>query len=163
LTNKELSVKARFLPILGALLLGVAPLNAQQANPLIGTWKINMAKSKFNPGSPPSTTSMNVYKPFGNNGITNDRTNSDGKGNTANFAMNFDGKDYPYKGSLDRDTVSGKQLSPTLFVMAFKRKGETIQINYMLVSDDGKSYTNYSMITDSKKIVDQRAIVYDRQ
>jgi len=152
-------VKARFLPILGALLLGVAPLNAQQANPLIGTWKINMAKSKFSRDNAPPSNSVNVFTAFGKNGISNVRQGS----NKANYSLNFDGKDYPYTGVSDRDAVSGREVNPRLFRLVFKGKGEANQINYLSVSDDGTTLTIFSMITPGNNYVDQRAIVYDRQ
>jgi hypothetical protein len=51
---------------LGVVLgLGVASLSAQGADPRIGTWKLNVAKSKFDPGPPPQSLIVKV-EPSGN-------------------------------------------------------------------------------------------------
>src|SRR5258706_16362446 len=37
-------------------------------DPLMGTWKLNVEKSKFSPGKPP-LSATNTYKPYGKDGF----------------------------------------------------------------------------------------------
>ena len=130
-----------------------------QQNPLVGTWKIDIASSRFDSNNAPPSDSANVFKAFGNGGVSNVRSGS----TEAAYSLNFDGQDYPYKGVAGRDAVSGRALNPKLFRLVFKNKGEPVQINYLTVSADGKTMTIFSMITPDEKYVDQRKIVYHRQ
>jgi hypothetical protein len=47
------------LLFLAALLATAVPkIGLAQSNPLVGTWKLNLAKSKFMPGPPPRSTTL---------------------------------------------------------------------------------------------------------
>jgi hypothetical protein len=134
-------------------------------NPLIGTWKSNPSKSK-NPLGPPNTGNLNKYEASGANGIkyTSDRT--DAKGQTAHFEFtaNFDGKTYPYKGpGTDRDGVALKRIDPYTYQVSYKKGGETIQINYWIVSKDGKTITTVSTGVGANNQVYSRLVVADKQ
>ena len=95
----------RSLPRLVALVALVAPLAvvlsavsaSAQSNPLVGTWKQNMAKSTYSPGPPPKTN-MTKWEAVGTDGFkfTAEGTDAQGKPTHAEFAGKFDGKDYPY-------------------------------------------------------------------
>jgi len=53
---------------LGAVLgADIANLSAQASDPRIGTWKLNVAKSKYNPGPAPQALTVNV-EPLGPGG-----------------------------------------------------------------------------------------------
>jgi hypothetical protein len=47
------------LGLLSAVFATAAPqVGLTQSNPLIGTWKLNLAKSKFSPGPPPKSQTL---------------------------------------------------------------------------------------------------------
>src|SRR5215471_3520260 len=67
------------------------------ADPQMGTWKLNEAKSKFSPGVPKLHTV--VYETAGDNvKVTVDGTDKDGKSTHNEWTGKFDGKDYPVTG-----------------------------------------------------------------
>jgi hypothetical protein len=57
------------------------------------------------------------------------------------YTANFDGKDYPVKGSYDYDTVSLKRLGERAFEETDKLKGKVVEIATCTVSNDGKTLT----------------------
>ena len=83
-----------------------------QSDPLIGTWKLNLTKSKFDPGPPPQSSTMH-YEPAGQ-GFRDTVTGVDaqGKPTTSVFMMIYDGKFYPTTGVIDMTPA----LSPTLTI-----------------------------------------------
>lgn len=148
-----------------ALVLASQALWAQQQNPLIGTWKTNPAKSKFHLG-PPSTINISKYEPSGPNGIkdTSDRTGAQGQTGHFEFTANFDGKTYPYKGpGTNRDGVAIKRIDPHTYQVFYKLRGETNQINFWIVSRDGKTLTTISTGVTADGQVYNRMMVSDKQ
>src|ERR1700752_5336098 len=82
----------------------------------IGTWKLNLAKSKYDPASlaPKSQTTKNEAAPDGVK-QTADIVDSTGKMIHTEYTAKYDGKDYPVKGDPNRDTVSVKKVDDYTF------------------------------------------------
>src|ERR1051325_11717955 len=76
-----------------------------QANPFLGTWELNVAKSKHTPGPAPKQQTT-MYEAAGD-GIKVTTSGTDAAGNpiSTSFTANFDGKDYPVAGNPDYDMV----------------------------------------------------------
>ncbi len=80
--------------------LALAPLSlfAQtSANTRIGTWKLNLAKSKFEHGPAPQSE-VRTFTVFQGDGISADFTLVNAAGQTVKttYSVRYDGKDYPY-------------------------------------------------------------------
>jgi len=74
-------------------------------DPMIGTWKLNEAKSKIGAGSPKNTTV--IYEAAGDSvKVTTDGTDGDGKPSHSEWTGKYDGKDYPVTGDPNTDTRS---------------------------------------------------------
>src|SRR5260370_23065591 len=97
--------------ILGAILWG-NPASVSGADPLIGTWKLDPAKSKFSPG-PPSKSITVRFEPAGAGvKVTADVVTANDKASHTEYTGNYDGKDYPITGSeTGADTVSLKRIA----------------------------------------------------
>src|SRR6202790_5348567 len=79
------------------------------ADPAIGTWKLNVAKSTFSPGpAPKSQTRTYVETPQGIT-LTIKTTAADGKESTTTLTFKDDGKPYPVSGNPAFDLVSVKR------------------------------------------------------
>jgi hypothetical protein len=60
-----------------------------QADPFVGTWKLNVAKSKFGPGAErKSETRIVEWSPTGMK-VSVDRTNADGSNQQYNYTTDF--------------------------------------------------------------------------
>jgi len=86
---------ARIAMLVFVLTLACGDLWSQQ-DPLIGTWKLNLSKSKYEPGPPPQSQ-VNKYEPSGKDGVkrTIDGVNARGEKNHTEESYLFDGKEHP--------------------------------------------------------------------
>jgi hypothetical protein len=68
------------------------------ADPLIGTWRLNIANSKFNPGPPPRSQTRAYETTSAGIKVTVLTTDAQGRTTTVEFPAMYDGKTYPVKG-----------------------------------------------------------------
>src|SRR5262245_29831908 len=67
------------------------------ADPLVGTWKLNLAKSKYNPGPTPKNVTF-TYTEEGDWLVAkNETVEADGKSHGSNNRWKTDGKEYPFQ------------------------------------------------------------------
>lgn len=136
-----------------------------QGNPLVGTWKLNVAKSKFDPGPGPKSLTRTVEAQGDGVKYTFDGVGADGKPVAYSFAVKFDGKDNPITGSMPSgaDTISAKRIDSNNFEATLKAGGKAIGTSKVTVSKDGKVTTVESTGTNSTggKVHDVQ--VYDKQ
>jgi hypothetical protein len=131
-------------------------------DPMIGTWKLNEAKSKIAPGSP--NNNLVVYEASGDSvKVTTDGTNSEGKATHSEWTGKFDGKDYPVTGDPNTDTRSYKKVNSHTLALTNK-KGDKVTISgRVVVSADGKTRTVTLTGTDANGKKFTSTAVYDKQ
>ena len=112
-------------------------------NPTLGTWKANIAKSKYNPGPAPKSMTRTVASEGDKVKYTFEGVAADGSPISYSFTVAYDGKDYPITGAAPSgvDTVSGKQSGPGSLESTFKKSGQPVFISRVKVSADGKVTT----------------------
>jgi len=130
-------------------------------DPVIGTWKLNEAKSQIPTGVPKNTTV--VYEATGDSvKVTMDGAR-DGKPVHTEWTGKFDGKDYPVTGDPNVDTRSYKKINDRTLASSAKKGGKVMTTARAVVSADGKSRTvNISGNDSTGKKVTGTA-VYDKQ
>ena len=144
---------------------GAARLYAQ-ADSLIGTWKLNPAQSKYNPG-PPFKSQTVVYAAVPN-GLKVTVTGVDGSGKNMSYGYTayFDGKDYPEPGTGQpngMDTISIKRIDANTSEYVGKKAGKVVQTTRRVVSKDGRTLTITATGTDDKGQKTTTVTVYDKQ
>jgi len=126
--------------VLGVVLgAGLERLSAQASDPRIGTWKLNVAKSKYSPGPPPKSQTLTVEPSGQGEKVTSEVVNADGTSTTTQYTANFDGKDYPLTGSAIADMVSLKRIDARTTERTDKKGGTVAQTIKRVVSADGKT------------------------
>jgi hypothetical protein len=126
-------------------ILNVAAL-AQSSDPLIGTWKLNVAKSKGAKSG--STTIAAVGKGIK---FTVDLVPADGTPSQWEFTANFDGKDYPVTGTSPYgNTVAVARVDAKTIRITSKHDGKVTTTSTIVVSEDGKTRTTTIKGTDVK-------------
>ena len=132
------------------------------ANPNLGTWKLNEAKSKSSPGLPKNVTV--VVAAVGDNiKVTLDGVDGDGKPTHSEWTGKFDGKDYPVTDDPTSDMRSYKTIDDHTLEFAAKKGGKVTISGKVVISVDGKTRTVTVSGTDAagKKVTG--TAVYDRQ
>jgi hypothetical protein len=130
-------------------------------SPMMGTWKINEAKSKYAPGVPKGITV--VYEAAGDSiKCTIDGVDAQGKPTHSEWTGKFDGKDYPVTG--DTNSVrSVKRVNDYTFDVAIKEGGKVTMSGKLVIAENGKTRTLTLHSTDpnGKKVTSK--FVYDKQ
>ena len=126
-------------------MLSVAPV-AQPSDPLIGTWKLNVAKSQ---GVKSGSTTIEAA----GKGIrfTVDLMPADGAPSHWEFTANYDGKDYPVTGNSPYgNTVVLTRVDARTLRITSKQNGKVTTTATIVVSEDGKTRTTTIKGTDVK-------------
>jgi hypothetical protein len=152
--------------VLGLLLAASATTLAQtQKDAHIGTWKLNVAKSKFNPG-PGYKSETRSYMPTADGyKFEGERVNPDGSTQKYGFTVKYDNKDYPVTGKDPggANNIAVKLVDANHIESTSKKGRNLLYTSKVEVSRDGKVMT----ITTNGKNPDGEPFdnvqVYDRQ
>jgi hypothetical protein len=160
------SLRKFVVPFAALLLLaGIAVTSSVRAadDPSNGTWKLNLAKSKFSPGPAPKTSTVTIKIENGTETYTSEGTNADGQPNNMSFTATVNGKDAPVTGNPFGDTIAIQHPAPNKFTATIKKDGKVTMTVHVVVAADGKSRTStYSgKNADGKEVRD--VMVYDKQ
>ena len=110
-------------------------------NPMLGTWKLDPAKSTFSPGPAPKGQTAKLEAVDGGMKVVADRIESDGKPTHFEWTAKFDGKDYPVKGDPGRDAVSVRKIDNYTLEITNKKAGKVLSTIRAVYARDGKSRT----------------------
>ena len=129
---------------------GLALAAAGTPDPVIGSWELNIAKSKFTTG-PVLKSQSRTYSQSGDSiAVVIKSVGSDGKEMTMQTTYKLDGKDYPVTGAPGWDTISGKQVDSNTAEFTVKKGGKVIGKISRTVSKDGKTLTSRQNTTTAK-------------
>ena|SRR5436190_10044838 len=143
------------------VLLTVAGAMAQATNPLVGSWKLNPAKSKNLAYTAGTTTVEAVGAGIK---MTADLSGPGAAKAHWSFTANYDGKDMPTTGNSPYgDTVSLARVDERTTRVTVKQAGKVTVTQTIVVSADGKTRTTTTKGVDAAgKPVDSVSL-YERQ
>jgi hypothetical protein len=131
-------------------------------NEMIGTWKLNEAKSKLSPGTTKNHTV--VYEAAGDNiKCTIDGVDGQGKPSHLEWTGKFDGKDYPLTGDPNADMRAYKKINAHTTEGTTRKDGKVTGVSRIVVSADGKTRTVTTDLTDPAGKKTHSVGVYDKQ
>jgi hypothetical protein len=137
---------------------------AQAGSPNIGTWKGNVAKSKFAPGTAAASFGLKVEAAGGGTRSTVDSASADGTVRHWVYTTNYDGKESPITGNCQwGDAVTVTRVDANNSRSVYKLKGVVTVTQTSSVSADGKTRT---VATKGKNALGQavdNVNVYDKQ
>jgi hypothetical protein len=143
------------------------PITGQRANSeedrlLLGTWKLNVAKSKYKIGIPPENQTR-IYESRGELvKATIKTTYANGRSTTVEYVAGYDSLEYPVTGSPDVDTIALKKVAPRTAEAVLSHAGQVMATVRRVISEDGKTMT----ISYQGMVLGERAdyvAVYDKQ
>lgn len=132
------------------------------ADPIIGVWKLNLAKSKYIPGPPPKSETR-TYRQKGDGVFcTIDRVDANGKHVAPiEFSEKYDGMEYPVKGSNIGDALVLTKINDYLSEATMKHAGMVVATTRRIITDEGRTLMLIYQETSTEHPVDD-VIVYDR-
>jgi hypothetical protein len=146
------------------LLLAVFGLvsTAWAADPFVGTWKVNIAKSKL-PSPVPKSQIFKCVAQGDTFKWTFETVGADGKVTQSEWSGKYDGKDYPVKGDPTVDTTSLKKTDVYSLVDIDRKAGKEVGRYQVTVSKDGKAMTATGKVKDAKGQETTIVVVADKQ
>jgi len=129
----------------------------------VGTWKLNVAKSKFSPGPAPKDGTLTIEAEPNGYKLTVHRTSA--QGNPIHYEMSpkFDGKDYPMTGNPDAEMISMKKIDDYTVESTSKKGGKPAITTRSVVSKDGKTRTSAQTGRNAKGQNVKNTLVYEKQ
>jgi len=132
-------------------------------DPAIGSWKLNVAKSKYSTGQAPKSQTLKIEAAGDGLKLTADVVNADGTTQHLTYTAKPDGKEYPVAGDPDRDTTTMKQVDAYTTEVMGKKAGKPTVNFRRVASKDGKTLMVTGTGTDAKGQKVNTVAVYDKQ
>ena len=133
------------------------------ADPIVGTWKLNVAKSKFTPGQElKSSTRVYTEGADGVYTLEQKRTSADGK--EVSYKVQYsDGKDMKQAPGAPVEMTHAKKVDANTWDFELKQGGKVVGHVHRVVSADGKTLTVHNQGTQLSGVTGDETLVYDKQ
>ena len=146
---------------IGIALVGIGAAANAQTEPVMGTWKLDVAKSTYKPGPAPKSSTV-VVEPAGKGiKVAIDSVQGDGTPLKWGFTSLRDGKsDEPVTGNPMFDTVTTTKESDTAGTNVYKKGGKVVMTSKLAIT--AKTMTVTSTGTDPKGQAVHNVAVYTK-
>lgn len=148
--------------ILAVAVLFVGATVCLADSPQMGTWKLNEAKSKFNPGAGKNITV--VYEAAGDDiKVTVDGVDGSGNPTHNEWTGKFDSKFYAVTGDPATDMRSYRKINNRTLALTGKKGSKVTLTGRIVVSPNGKTRTVIASGKNAKGKWVTNTAVYDKQ
>jgi hypothetical protein len=144
--------------------VGVASGADMAMDPAVGTWALNLGKSKMDASTPAPKSSVRTYSatPDGLK-VAIHTVTAAGESHDMSSSFTYDGKQHPSTGSEDYDTIAVTRTGPNDSKSDFIKGGKVIGHLTRSISRDGKTMTITSDLVNAKGTQVHDVGVFDRQ
>jgi hypothetical protein len=170
--------------------LSLSQVGAQPTDPAIGTWELNLTKSQFHPGPAPRSQSR-TYEVLTVRGtirvkgvdaegrasvvaypvpqgaaavkMTAKGIDAEGKPTLMEYTALYDGRDYPFLGNPNADSISLRRVDDFTIEATTKRAGKIATQGKRVISPDGKVMTVTTKGTNASGETVDNVLVFDKR
>ena len=144
-------------------LIALPQVSFAQSNPLLGTWKLNLDKSKYSSGTAPRSLTL-TYQQDGQN-FKNTSQGIDARGNpTTGVLMHiYDGQPHPSTGSPDYDATAYTRVDANTLIWSRFKGGKLVAVGTGVLSQDGKTWSTTTTGTGNTVGAMTGIAVFDKQ
>jgi hypothetical protein len=153
----------RWIVPVALLLVAVPVIGSAQGSPLSGTWTLNVAKSKYDPGPAPQSNKVTYTITADAFKVMARGVGADGKPTAIDVDAKMDGKEYPVKGAADYDAVVISRIDDNTYHASRRKGGKEVQTGHYVVAKDGKSLTLTAAGTNAAGKTINNVSVFDKQ
>jgi hypothetical protein len=146
-----------------SLVIGSTRAVSAQSDPAIGTWKLNVAQSKYVPGPAPKSNVITITAAGSDLHVVAKGEDATGKPTGIDYTATSDGKDSPVKGAPAYSTTSMKRIDANTTEQTRKKEGKMVQTATRKISADGKTMTVTTRGKDEAGRTLNTVAVYDKQ
>jgi hypothetical protein len=129
------------MALLGLAVAAALPqIGFAQSDPFVGTWQLNLTKSKYSPGPPPKSNTVNIQAE--GQGLKNTFTGigADGNPTSAVATTVFYGMPHP-SGNPNFDATAVTRVDAYTTIYGRTKSGKFVGTQTVIVSPDGKTLT----------------------
>jgi hypothetical protein len=147
------------------IVLAITTIAALGADNTIGTWKLNVEKSKYTP-APMPVKSLTVTREASDGGVKQTVTGerADGTAASGSYTAKYDGKEVQVTGNAPYDTIAVKQVNANTLTEERKRTGGSYKgTSRIVVSNGGKTMTTTVKGTNDQSKAFTQVFVFDKQ
>ena len=128
-----------------------------------GTWKLNLAKSKFPSGAAPKSLTLSFEKAPDGIKLTSDGADAKGEPMHTEYTSKFDGTSVPWTGNPNADMAAPKRIDANHYRNVWKKDGKVTVTARVAVSPNGKILTVIQTGKDAQGKVMNVTEVFDRE
>jgi hypothetical protein len=144
--------------------VGSATTAYAQSDPRVGTWKLNLAKSKYTPGPAPAAETRSYTAAHGGAmQVSIDSVDAKGAHVALHYTASDDGKDYPLTGIAFADAIAIRRVDARTFDVDTKKNGKIIGTTRTEISKDGRVLTLLSKTTGPAGQAINNLAIYDKK
>ena len=135
---------------------------AAAADPFDGTWQLNTAKSKYDPGPAPEKVTLTIQVDGATATVKSEST-FEGKPYATSYKATLDGTPAPLQGSPVADMISVKKVDERTRETKTTKGGSPVSESRAVVSADGKTLTITGSGLNPKGEKNTFTAVYEKQ
>lgn len=130
---------------LAALFFATMPLHGfAQTDPWIGTWRVNVAKSSYNPGPGPRVVTTTYEAVPGGYRVVVEAVDAQGRSLRSEWPVIFDGRRHRVTGSPATDEIADRRIDPYTQQEDYFKDGQPDGTATFVISRDGRIITRTS-------------------
>jgi hypothetical protein len=136
---------------------------ADAPDPVVGTWTMNAAKSKFSPGHEIKSQTRVYTASADGTTLEVTGTAADGSAISQKATFKYDGKSYPMSGAADYDALSLKRVNGSTVNSTMMKDGKAVGTTVRSISMHGKMLTLATKLKGANGKRYSTTLVFDRQ
>ena len=134
---------------------------ASEQNLLLGSWQLDLVKSRYTPGPPPRSEVRTYVRDKDGVKGTIDRRREDGREEVIEYRADFD-HEYPVMGTPAYDTIRLKRIDPRTAEAVLSHAGRVFGTARRQISEDGRTLT-ITFRQEDQGILESNVAVYRKQ
>jgi hypothetical protein len=151
--------------LIAGLLMSMVQFTAAQNQLFVGTWKVDVARSTYQPGAAPRSETLR-FEPVGDRfKVSLDGVNDQGPYHSEATGT-FDGMDVPLVATPTRQarfTYAFSRLDDHTWDIVIKVNGERRISVHNVVSDDGRTMRGVATAVTNQRQVTSQIVIYEKQ
>ena len=140
--------------VLSSLAIVASSPSFAQSNPLLGTWKLNLGKSKYASGTGPKEQPSTYVQDGPNVKNIGKSVDYEGKPLETVLLHIYDGQPHPSTGNPLYDSSTYTKIDDHNIFWSRSKNGKQVMVGHMVMAPDGKSYTTTNITTVGKGGID---------
>ena len=133
------------------------------ADPFVGTWKMNPAKTKFKVGTAPKEQTVTITEVGSDYNVKVVGLAADGSNYSLSYSVPTAGGTGKFLESSSYDGITGKRLHPAEREMSYTKGGKVVYTTHSKLSADGHTLSVHSKGLNPLGKDVEATITYDKQ